>query len=375
MPELAQFYNEITDFRTADDVGIERPKKHARLLNIEPTPDQQEYTQTLMEFAKTGNFSLIGMDYVTDAQQKAKMLYATDLARKMSLDMRMIDPSYPDHPRSKSSMCAKLVKQYYDKYDSVKGTQLIFSDLSTYQGKNKGWNVYEDIKQKLVAMGIPNSEIRFIQECKNDVAKAKMVQDVNDGKVRVLFGSTSMLGTGVNAQKRVVAVHHLDTPWRPSDLEQRDGRAIRKGNEVAELYADNTVDVIIYAVRRSLDAYKFGLLNNKQLFISQLKRGQLSVRTLDEGSMDEKSGMNFAEYMAVLSGNTDLLERAKLESGLLPWSRSARHSIVTSPPRRRSRSDCVMTTSATRRISPMPRATSRSSTPLSSVTKRGARST
>lgn len=313
VPELAQFYNEITDFRTAEDVGIERPKKHARLLNIEPTPDQQEYTQTLMEFAKTGNFSLIGMDYVTDAQQKAKMLYATDLARKMSLDMRMIDPSYPDHPRSKSSMCAKLVKQYYDKYDSVKGTQLIFSDLSTYQGKNKGWNVYEDIKQKLVAMGIPSSEIRFIQECKNDVAKAKMVQDVNDGKVRVLFGSTSMLGTGVNAQKRVVAVHHLDTPWRPSDLEQRDGRAIRKGNEVAKLYADNTVDVIIYAVRRSLDAYKFGLLNNKQLFISQLKRGQLSVRTLDEGSMDEKSGMNFAEYMAVLSGNTDLLERAKLE--------------------------------------------------------------
>lgn len=313
VPELAQFYNEITDFRTAEDVGIERPKKHARLLNIEPTPDQQEFTNTLMEFAKWGDFSLIGMDYATDAQRKAKMLYATDLARKMSLDMRMIDPSYPDHPRSKSSMCAKLVKQYYDKFDAVKGTQLIFSDLSTYQGKNRGWNVYEDIKHKLVEMGIPSSEIRFIQECKSESTKAKMIQAVNDGKVRVLFGSTSMLGTGVNAQKRVVAVHHLDTPWRPSDLEQRDGRAIRKGNEIAKLYADNTVDVIIYAVRRSLDAYKFGLLNNKQMFINQLKRGQLSVRTLDEGSMDEKSGMNFAEYMAVLSGNTDLLERAKLE--------------------------------------------------------------
>lgn len=313
VPELAQFYNEITDFRTAEDVGIERPKKHARLLNIEPTPDQQEFTSTLMEFAKTGDFSLIGKYDLTEAQQKAKMLYATDMARKMALDMRMIDPSYPDHPRSKSSMCAKLVKQYYDKYDSVKGTQLIFSDLSTWQGKNKGWNVYDDIKQKLVAMGIPSSEIRFIQECKSETTKAKLIQDVNDGKVRVLFGSTSMLGTGVNAQKRVVAVHHLDTPWRPSDLEQRDGRAIRKGNEIAKLYADNTVDVIIYAVRRTLDAYKFGLLNNKQTFINQLKRGQLSVRTLDEGSMDEKSGMNYAEYMAVLSGNTDLLERAKLE--------------------------------------------------------------
>lgn len=339
VPELAQFYNEITDFRTAEDVGIERPKKHARLLNIEPTPDQQEFTNTLMEFAKWGDFSLIGMDYATDAQRKAKMLYATDLARKMSLDMRMIDPSYPDHPRSKSSMCAKLVKQYYDKFDAVKGTQLIFSDLSTYQGKNRGWNVYEDIKQKLVEMGIPSSEIRFIQECKSESTKAKMIQAVNDGKVRVLFGSTSMLGTGVNAQKRVVAVHHLDTPWRPSDLEQRDGRAIRKGNEIAKLYADNTVDVIIYAVRRSLDAYKFGLLNNKQMFINQLKRGQLSVRTLDEGSMDEKSGMNFAEYMAVLSGNTDLLERAKLEKRIaaMEAERKAFYRVKAGQERKRER--------------------------------------
>lgn len=313
VPELAQFYNEITDYRTAADVGIERPQKHARLLNIEPTKDQQEFIQTLMKFAKTGNFSLIGKDLVTDKQQRAKMLYATDMARKMALDMRMIDESYPDDPNTKSSWCARLVKQYYDKYDAVKGTQLIFSDLSTYQGKDKGWNVYEDIKRKLVEMGVPDKEIRFIQECKSVDAKEKMVQDVNDGKIRVLFGSTQMLGTGVNAQKRVVCVHHLDTPWRPSDLEQRDGRAIRKGNEVAKLYANNTVDIIIYAVRRSLDAYKFGLLNNKQTFISQLKRGQLSVRTLDEGSMDENSGMNFAEYMAVLSGNRDLLDRAKLE--------------------------------------------------------------
>lgn len=313
VPELAQFYNEITDYRTAEDVGIERPKRRPKLLKIEPTPDQQDFIQTLMEFARTGNFALLGLTNIDEKKKKAKMLYATDYARKMSLDMRMIDPSYPDHERSKSSVCAKLVKMYYDKFDAVKGTQLIFSDLSTYQGKNKGWNVYEDIKQKLVQMGIPASEIRFIQECKGEQAKQKMIDDVNDGKVRVLFGSTTMLGTGVNAQKRVVAVHHLDTPWRPSDLEQRDGRAIRKGNEIAKLYNDNCVDVLIYAVQRSLDAYKFGLLNNKQTFISQLKRGQLGVRTLDEGAMDEKSGMNFAEYMAVLSGNTDLLDRAKLE--------------------------------------------------------------
>lgn len=312
VPELAMFYNEITDFRTAEDVGIERPEKHAMLLNIKPTPDQEEYIQRLMEFAKTGNFRLIGIDCPTDKQEKAKMLYATDLARKMSLDMRMIDSSYADHPRSKASRCAELVKRYYDKYNEQKGTQLIFSDLSTWQN-NSEWSVYGDIKKKLVQSGIPEDEIRFIQECKCDSKKQALIKLVNEGKVRVLFGSTSMLGTGVNAQQRVVAVHHLDTPWRPSDLEQRDGRAIRKGNEIAKLYADNKVDIIIYAVERSLDSYKFNLLHCKQTFINQLKRGQLDIRTLDEGSFDENTGMNFSEYMAILSGNTDLLERAKLE--------------------------------------------------------------
>ena len=313
VPELAMFYNEITDFRTAEDVGIERPEKHAMLLNIKPTPDQEEFIHRLMEFAKTGDFSLIGIEAPTDKQQKAKMLYATDMARKMSLDMRMIDQSYGDHPRSKASKCAQLIKRYYDQYNEQKGVQLVFSDLSCWKN-NTDWSVYSEIKHKLVNdYGIPSSEIRFIQECKSDSAKQKMIADTNAGKIRVLFGSTSMLGTGVNAQQRVVAVHHLDTPWRPSDLEQRDGRAIRKGNEVAKLYADNKVDIIIYAVERSLDSYKFNLLHCKQTFINQLKRGQLSIRTLDEGAMDENTGMNFAEYMAVLSGNRDLLERAKLE--------------------------------------------------------------
>ena len=136
---------------------------------------------------------------------------------------------------------------------------------------------------------------------------------MNSGDVRVLFGSTTMLGTGVNAQQRCVAVHHLDTPWRPSDLQQRDGRAVRAGNEIAKLYADNKVDVIIYAVEKSLDSYKFNLLHCKATFIDQLKSGALGARTIDEGAMDEKNGMNFSEYMAILSGNTDLLEKAKLE--------------------------------------------------------------
>lgn len=314
VPELAMFYNEITDFRTAEDVGIERPAKNTMLVDIKPTPDQEDYIKVLMKFAKDGDFRLIGIDKPTDKQKKAKMLYATDQARKMSLDMRMISPAYGDHPDNKASRCAGQIAKYYRQYDKQKGTQMVFSDLSTWQGSNGGWNVYSEIKRKLVSeYGIPASEIRFIQECKSDKAKQKMIDEVNKGSIRVLFGSTSMLGTGVNAQQRVVAVHHLDTPWRPSDLEQRDGRAVRKGNEVARDYAGNKVDVLIYAVERSLDSYKFNLLHCKQVFINQLKRGQLSIRTLDEGAMDENTGMNFAEYMALLSGNTDLLERAKLE--------------------------------------------------------------
>ena len=189
----------------------------------------------------------------------------------------------------------------------------MFSDLGTYQAGG-GWNVYSEIKRKLVEdYGIPADEIRFIQECKNEKARKAVIAAMNDGRVRVLFGSTSMLGTGVNAQKRAVAIHHLDCPWRPSDLEQRNGRAVRKGNEVAKLFAGNKVDVHIYAVERTLDAYKFNLLYNKQMFITQLKSGAMGARTIDEGGMDEKSGMNFSEYMAILSGNTDLLDKAKLE--------------------------------------------------------------
>lgn len=313
VPELAMFYNEITDYKTAEDVGIVRPKKDPVLLKLEPTPDQEEYIRVLMEFAKTGDFKLIGIDHPTKQQENAKMLYATDLARKMSLDMRLIDPMYGDHPNNKVSKCAEKINAWYRAFDEMKGTQLVFSDLSTWQGKSQ-WSVYGAIKDKLVdEYHIPADEIRFIQEAKNDKQKQEIIRLTNEGKVRVLFGSTSMLGTGVNAQKRVVCVHHLDTPWRPSDLEQRDGRAVRKGNEIAADWQDNKVKVIIYAVERSLDSYKFQLLHSKQVFISQLKRGQLNVRTLDEGAMDEKSGMNFAEYMAVLSGNRDLLERAKLE--------------------------------------------------------------
>ena len=313
VPELAAFYNEITDYRTAEDVGVDRPHKNEVLHHIPPTPEQEDFIQKLMQFAKTGDATLLGRAALSETEEKAKMLIATDYARKMALDMRMIDPAYEDHPDNKASHCAKTIAEYYRKYDAQKGTQFVFSDLGTYQ-PGDGWNIYSEIKRKLMEdYGIPGHEVRFIQECKTDKARKAVIAAMNEGTVRVLFGSTSMLGTGVNAQRRCVAIHHLDTPWRPSDLQQRDGRGVRAGNEIAKHFAGNNVDVIIYAVEKSLDSYKFNLLHCKQTFISQLKSGAMGARTIDEGAMDEKSGMNFSEYMAILSGNTDLLEKAKLE--------------------------------------------------------------
>ena len=326
VPELGAFYSEICDFRTAKDIGIDRPEKNEILHDIPPTPQQDIFIQKLMEFAKTGDATLLGREPLTEREERAKMLIATDYARKMSLDMRMIDPSFFDHVDNKASHCAKLVNDYYQKYDAQKGTQFVFSDLGTY--KPNEWNVYGEIKRKLVEdYGIPASEVRFIQECKNENAKKAMISAMNKGDIRVLFGSTEMLGTGVNAQKRAVAVHHLDTPWVPSALEQRDGRAVRKGNETAKLFADNKVDVLIYAVERSLDSYKFNLLHNKQVFINQLKTNSLGSRRIDEGGMDEASGMNFSEYVAVLSGNTDLLEKAKLDKKVLALESERRNFL------------------------------------------------
>ena len=328
VPELAAFYSEITDYRSAEDIGIDRPQKNEILHNIPPTPDQAEFIEKLMEFAKSGKGELLGRGPLSQSEEKAKMLIATDYARKMSLDMRMIDPDrYGDHVDNKASHCAKMIADYYRRFDEQKGTQFVFSDLGTYKGGND-WNVYSEVKRKLVEdYGIPSSQVRFIQEATSEKSRKALIADMNAGRIRVLFGSTEMLGTGVNAQKRCVAIHHLDSPWRPSDLEQRDGRGIRTGNEVAKFHADNKVDVILYAVEKSLDAYKFGLLHNKQLFIRQLKTNNMGSRTIDEGAIDEKSGMNFSEYVAILSGNTDLLEKARLEKKIATFE-SERQAFV-----------------------------------------------
>ena len=212
VPELAAFYNEITDYRTAEDVGVDRPRKNEILHNIPPTPAQEAFIEKLMKFAESGDATILGRAPLSETEEKAKMLIATDYARKMALDMRMIDPIYGDDPNNKASHCARMIAEYYHKYDAQRGTQFVFSDLSTY--KPGEWNVYSEIKRKLIEdYGIPAHEIRFIQECKTERSRKAVIEAMNSGDVRVLFGSTSMLGTGVNAQRRAVCIHHLDTPW------------------------------------------------------------------------------------------------------------------------------------------------------------------
>ena len=312
VPELAMFYNEITDYRTAADVGIDRPELDEELCQIPMTDDQQAFLDKLVLFAKTGDPEHIGRTDLSDGEVKALMLLVTMYSNKLSLDMRLISPAYADSPGNKASRSAANIAEYYRRYEDQKGTQMVFCDLSTY--KPGIWNVYSEIKRKLVEdHGIPAQEIRFVQEAASDKVRQAMFDAMNDGKIRVLFGSTQKLGTGVNAQQRIVCMHHLDIPWRPMDLEQRNGRGARKGNIVAKEYAGNKVKAYVYAVLRTLDAYKLNLLHNKQQFIDQLKRNRLGARRLDEGAISEDSGMNFAEWMAVVSGNTDLLQTAKLE--------------------------------------------------------------
>lgn len=315
VPELAMFLREITDYRTADMINLDVPDKNVRFLSHAPTIQQEEMIGRLVAFAHSGQWEDLGLDIPQpDNLDKAKMLVATNVARKMSLDMRLLGDKFTDDPNNKASICARTIYDYYVSSNANRGTQFVFSDLATY--KPNEWNIYSDIKDKLVAMGIPADEIQFIQYAKTERARKKLFADMNSGRVRVLFGSTSMLGTGVNAQERAVAVHHLEIPWRPADMEQRNGRAVRKGNTV-KLWGNNTVDVVIYGTEKTLDAYKFNQLKTKQMFINQINNGTIAVRRIDEDAMDEDNGMNFAEFVALLSGNTDLLEKTKLDNKIM----------------------------------------------------------
>ncbi len=315
VPELALFYSQITDYKTAESIKLDRPALDEELVSIKPTPDQQVFMQKLIQFARTGDATLIGHAPLTRKEESGKMLIATNYAKNMATDMRLISGDYADHPDCKVNVCARKVAEYYFKSAEQKGTQIVFSDIGT--PKSGQFNLYDALRNKLVEdFDIPAREITFVHEW-NDDNKKDLFKAMNSGEIRVLIGSTSKSGTGLNVQRKVVAMHHLDIPWKPSELEQRNGRGARTRNFVAKHHFGNKVKAFIYAVEQTLDNYKFNLLKNKQTFISQMKNCELHVRTIDEGAMDEKTGMNFSEYIAILSGDTTLLEKSKLEKKIL----------------------------------------------------------
>ncbi|GHB86220.1 helicase-related protein [Persicitalea jodogahamensis] len=313
VPELAACYSQITDFRTAEMVGVDRPSAVHQLMNIKPTEQQAAFTENLVKFAASGDGTLLGRGRLSESEERAKMLIATNYSKKSALDMRLIDPTAGDHPNNKVSQAAAVISRHYKESTPFKGTQIVFCDLGTPSGTSL-FNVYDALKAKLIQeYELPAKEIRFIHDAKNDKQRQQIIRDTNEGRIRVLMGSTEKLGTGVNAQKHIVAMHHLDVPWKPSDFEQRVGRGVRAGNLTAKNHFGNQVQNYVYAVERTLDNFMFNLLQNKALFISQIKNQNLSVRRIDEGGMDETNGMNYAEYVALLSGNKDLLEKAKIE--------------------------------------------------------------
>jgi N12 class adenine-specific DNA methylase len=316
VPELAIFYSQITDYKTSDMVGIFPAKAKTELITLPQTKQQADFSKRLQEFANTGDGTLIYRGKLSESEEKAKMLIATNESKKMALDMRLILPSFKDDVNNKINQCCQKVLEYYQEGNHFKATQMIFCDLSTPASKNTGFNVYDSIKAVLIEKGLKADEIAFIQLYKSDKQREKLFDKMNKGEIRVLLGSTSTLGTGVNAQRRMIAMHHLDIPWKPSEFEQRIGRGARQGNEYAKRFNNNDVHNFVYAVEQTLDAYKFNLLLNKSIFINQIKSNQLGSRKIDEGGMDEANGMNYAEYCAILSGNTTLLDLAKLEREL-----------------------------------------------------------
>jgi len=310
-PELAKFYNDITHYADFNTFQIERPKAKTQFIAIEPYPEQLNYFKAIQEFAKTKDPKhLIGVGS-GDNIKKAAGLICTSQGRKSSLDLRLIDPSFGDHPNNKINIMISKALEIYHRFEGEKGTQLIFCDQGTPTGKN--FNLYQAIKENLMEQGVPEHEIEFIHS--HDRNRKALYKRVNDGEVRFLIGSTSKMGVGVNVQKRMVAMHHLDFPWRPTDLNQRNGRGERTGNIVLPKY-DNEIKVYYYGVKNSLDAYTFNILHIKDKFIKQLKSASLSNRVLDEGIIGNDGNVNLEDFQALCSPNQLLTQKLKIERSL-----------------------------------------------------------
>ena len=296
LPELMQMFREVADIQTADMLKLPVPKVNYHNIKTKPSEIQTEMVASLAKRAEKVRARLVEPNI-------DNMLKITNDGRKLALDQRMIDPMLPDDPDSKVNACVDNVYCIWEEHADTKAAQLVFCDLST--PKNDGtFNVYDDMREKLIARGIPAEQIRFIHEATTDAQKKELFGKVRSGEVRVLFGSTPKMGAGTNVQDRLIAIHNLDCPWRPSDLEQRQGRIERQGNMFPE------VEVYRYVTEQTFDAYLYQLVESKQKFISQIMTSKSPVRSAED--VDEVA-LSFAEVKMLATGDARFKEKMDLD--------------------------------------------------------------
>ena len=296
LPELMSMFKEVADIKTSDQLHLPVPETKFETVVAKPSEIQKEMVQELSKRAAEIHSGAV--DASVD-----NMLCVTNDGRKIGLDVRLMNPMLPDDPNSKLNVCVQNVLKIWEEGKDQKLTQLLFCDLST--PKNDGnFNVYEDIRKKLIAAGVPENEIEFIHNADTEAKKAALFSKVRSGDVRVLLGSTAKMGAGTNVQQRLVAVHHLDVGWKPSDMTQRNGRIIRQGNMNKE------VKVFNYVTEGTFDSYLFQTLENKQRFISQIMTSKSPVRSCDD--VDEQA-LSYAEIKALCAGNPLIKEKMDLD--------------------------------------------------------------
>ena len=296
LPELMAMWKESADIQTAEMLKLPVPEAENITVVTKPSEFQKELVAELGERAEDVRNRLV-------EPKEDNMLKITSDGRKLALDQRLAFAELPDDPDSKINACVKNVLQVWQDTEPQKGAQLVFCDLSTPRGDGS-FNVYDDIKQKLMAQGIPPEQIAFIHDAKTETQKAELFSKVRKGQVRVLLGSTSKMGAGTNVQKRLAALHHLDCPWRPADIEQREGRILRQGNDFKK------VKIFKYVTEGTFDAYNWGLIENKQKFIGQLMSGKNPSRSCED--VDE-AALSYAEVKALASGDPRIMEKTELD--------------------------------------------------------------
>ena len=297
LPELMSMFKEVADIQTADMLNLPTPEAHYEVIKTLPSEEQKEILKSLSERADDVRNRVVEPD-------EDNMLKITNDGKKLALDQRLINPLLPDNPDSKVNVCVKNVFSIWDKTRENKSTQLLFSDMSTPKGDGE-FNIYDDIREKLVAMGIPKEEIAFIHEANSDKQKDELFAKVRKGEIRILMGSTQKMGAGTNVQNKLIALHDLDVPWRPADLEQRAGRIVRQGNE------NEKVNIYRYVTENTFDAYLWQTIENKQKFISQIMTSKTPVRVAED--VDESS-LNYAEIKALATGDPKIKEKMDLDN-------------------------------------------------------------